>query len=114
MLKYAKGTSKVQNLSSINVKRIVVLCAQQYQNDARLRLRSALNLNNMSIPKGKKWCKTNSSGHKVCAGAKGYKTRPGTSRGDAYCARSIHFNKPGTPGALARQKWHCKGKKSMK
>ena len=53
-------------------------------------------------------------GKKVCAGAKGYTIAPGTKRGDAYCARSIHFNKPGTPGALARKKWRCSGKKSRR
>ena len=65
------------------------------------------------IPKGKKWCET-IKGKKVCAGAKGYTIAPGTKRGDSYCARSIKFSAPGTPGALARKKWHCRGKKSVK
>ena len=65
------------------------------------------------IPKGKKWCEM-VNGKKVCAGAKGYTIAPGTKRGDSFCARSIHYNKPGTPGALARKKWKCSGKKSRR
>lgn len=64
--------------------------------------------------KGKKW-KTNGVSH----GQKGVKTSPGSSRGDAYCARSAGIkgdwkSDPKSPNNLSRKKWKCRGKKSMK
>jgi hypothetical protein len=45
--------------------------------------------------------------------------RPGTKKGDAYCARSAKIkgdwkNDPNSPNNLSRKKWKCKGSKSMK
>lgn len=49
--------------------------------------------------------------------------RPGTSKGDSYCARSLGIkrrlskkkqNDPNTPNNLSRKKWKCKGAKSMR
>lgn len=45
--------------------------------------------------------------------------QPGTSKGDAYCARSLKIkgdwkNDPNSPNRLSRKKWKCKGAKSMK
>jgi hypothetical protein len=45
--------------------------------------------------------------------------RPGTKKGDAYCARSAKIkgdwkSDPNSPNALSRKKWRCKGSKSMK
>ena len=49
--------------------------------------------------------------------------RPGTSKGDSYCARSLGIKKrlpkskqndPNTPNNLSRKKWKCKGAKSVK
>ena len=45
--------------------------------------------------------------------------RPGTSKGDAYCARSLKIkgdwkNDPNSPNNLSRKRWRCKGKKSMR
>jgi len=43
--------------------------------------------------------------------------RPGTKKGDAYCARSAGIKKcknPPCANALSRKKWKCRGKKSMK
>lgn len=45
--------------------------------------------------------------------------RPGTSKGDAYCARSAKIkgdwkNDENSPNQLSRKKWRCKGSKSMK
>lgn len=64
--------------------------------------------------RGKKW-KTNGVSH----GQKGVRIAPGTSRGDAYCARSYGIkgnwkNDPNSPNRLSRKKWKCRGKKSMK
>jgi hypothetical protein len=45
--------------------------------------------------------------------------RPGTSKGDAYCARSLKIkgdwkNDPNSPNSLSRKKWRCRGAKSMR
>lgn len=45
--------------------------------------------------------------------------RPGTSKGDAYCARSAKIkgdwkDDPNSPNNLSRKKWKCKGSKSMR
>ena len=47
----------------------------------------------------------------------GARIRPGTKKGDAYCARSLKIKKckkPPCANALSRKKWKCRGKKSMK
>jgi hypothetical protein len=45
--------------------------------------------------------------------------RPGTSKGDSYCARSAKIkgdwkDDPNSPNNLSRKKWRCKGSKSMR
>ena len=56
-------------------------------------------------------------------GQKGAKVRPGTPKGDSYCARSAGIkkrlskadqNNPNTPNNLSRKKWKCVGKKSKR
>jgi len=79
--------------------------------------------------KGKAKVKRTASGKKVSYGQAGKakdggpRVRPGTSKGDAYCARSYGIKKrlskekqndPNTPNNLSRKRWKCKGKKSMK
>ena len=53
----------------------------------------------------------------------GRRVKPGTSKGDSYCARSNGIKKrvsakkrndPNTPNNLSRKRWKCKGDKSMK
>ena len=47
----------------------------------------------------------------------GARIRPGTKKGDAYCARSAKIKKcknPPCPNDLSRKKWKCRGKKSMR
>jgi hypothetical protein len=51
----------------------------------------------------------------------GDRIRPGTAKGDAYCARSAaqmreHSDAakdPNSPLRLSREKWRCKGEKSV-
>lgn len=46
----------------------------------------------------------------------GPRIRPGTKKGDAYCARSLKIKKcknPPCANALSRKKWKCKGAKSV-
>ena len=49
----------------------------------------------------------------------GDRIRPGTAKGDAYCARSAKIKGDwksdlNSPNNLSRRKWKCKGSKSMK
>ena len=79
--------------------------------------------------KGKAKVKITASGKKVSYGQAGSakgggpRVRPGTSKGDSYCARSLGIKKglpkdkandPNTPNNLSRKRWKCKGAKSTK
>ena len=68
--------------------------------------------------KDKKYKATPLSGKGVIQfGAKGYSARPGTCKGDNYCARSsgIKSSKRGaSANDFSRMLWNCNGKKSMK
>ena len=49
----------------------------------------------------------------------GDRIRPGTPKGDSYCARSNKIKgdwrkDPNSPNRLSRKKWGCKGSKSTK
>tara|TARA_Y100000592_G_C5272238_1_gene222392 strand:- start:164 stop:442 length:279 start_codon:yes stop_codon:yes gene_type:complete len=53
----------------------------------------------------------------------GDRIRPGTKKGDSYCARSYGIKKrlskkkqndPNSPNNLSRKKWKCVGKKSRR
>jgi hypothetical protein len=72
--------------------------------------------------KGKKFVKRvngrcRSFGQAGKAKGGGPRIRPGTAKGDAYCARSAGIKKcknPPCANTLSRKKWRCRGKKSMK
>ena len=79
--------------------------------------------------KGKAKVKKPASGKQVSYGQAGKakdggpRVRPGTKKGDSYCARSLGIKKrlpkkkqndPNTPNNLSRKRWKCKGAKSMK
>ena len=72
--------------------------------------------------KGKRFAKRvdgkcRSFGQKGQAKSGGDRIRPGTAKGDAYCARSAKIKKcknPPCANALSRKKWKCRGSKSMK
>tara|TARA_B100000963_G_C22459260_1_gene594843 strand:- start:134 stop:466 length:333 start_codon:yes stop_codon:yes gene_type:complete len=71
--------------------------------------------------KGKRFAKRvkgkcRSFGQKGKAKDGGDRIRPGTKKGDAYCARSLKIKKcknPPCANALSRKKWKCRGAKSM-
>ena len=71
--------------------------------------------------KGKRFAKRvkgkcRSFGQKGKAKDGGDRIRPGTKKGDAYCARSFKIKKcknPPCANALSRKKWKCRGKKSV-
>jgi hypothetical protein len=78
--------------------------------------------------KGKAKVKVTASGKRVSYGQSGKasdggpRVRPGTSKGDAYCARSSGQMKrspkaasnPNSPLRLSRKRWKCKGTKSAR
>lgn len=66
---------------------------------------------------------------KVRYGQKGAEIKPGTKKGDSYCARSLGIKRdmlakggesakkaldPNSPNNLSRKKWACKGAKSKR
>lgn len=78
--------------------------------------------------KGKAKVKITASGKKVSYGQAGKakgggsRVKPGTSKGDSYCARSAGQMKkhpaaakdPNSPLRLSRKRWKCSGTKSRK
>ena len=81
----------------------------------------------MATPaKGKALVKVTASGKRISYGQAGEakgggpRVRPGTAKGDAYCARSFAQLKahpkaarnPNSPLRLSRAKWKCSGKTS--
>ena len=78
----------------------------------------------MATPrKGKAKVKVTASGQAGKAKGGGSRVKPGTSKGDAYCARSYGIkmglsigkrNDPNTPNNLSRKRWKCVGKKSKR
>tara|TARA_R110002012_G_scaffold276771_2_gene463847 strand:- start:787 stop:1017 length:231 start_codon:yes stop_codon:yes gene_type:complete len=62
------------------------------------------------------------NGKRIGYGQKGASVKPGTSKGDAYCARSAGQMKaypaaakdPNSPLRLSRRRWRCSGKKSRR
>ena len=72
--------------------------------------------------KGKRFAKRvdgkcRSFGQSGQAKSGGDRIRPGTKKGDAYCARSAKIKKcknPPCANALSRKKWKCRGSKSIK
>lgn len=72
--------------------------------------------------KGKARVKRTASGKKVSYGQKGASVKPGTSKGDSYCARSAGqmrdhpsaAKNPNSPLRLSRKRWKCSGSKSRR
>ena len=79
--------------------------------------------------KGKARVKVTASGKRVSYGQAGTakgggpRVKPGTSKGDSYCARSAGIKKglskkkqsdPNSPNNLSRKRWKCSGSKSRK
>lgn len=76
--------------------------------------------------KGKAKVKVTATGKRVSYGQAGQaadggpRVRPGTDKGDAYCARSLGQKKrnpeaaadPNSPLNLSRKRWKCSGAKS--
>jgi hypothetical protein len=68
-----------------------------------------------STVKGKKYA-VEVEGQKINFGASGYRIKPNTKAGDAYCARSEKIkgaNDKTSANFWARQLWSCEGNKSV-
>jgi len=78
--------------------------------------------------KGKAKVKVTSTGKKVSYGQAGQakgggsRVKPGTTKGNSYCARSFGIkrrldkkqqNDPNTPNNLSRTRWRCSGARSL-
>tara|TARA_R110000824_G_scaffold137692_5_gene302304 strand:- start:2752 stop:3048 length:297 start_codon:yes stop_codon:yes gene_type:complete len=96
--------------------------------DRKAKRRAAV-LKKLKPSKGKARVKVTGSGRKVSYGQAGKakdggrRVKPGTSKGDSYCARSLGIKKglpknkqndPNTPNNLSRKRWKCSGAKSLK
>ncbi len=84
----------------------------------------------MATPnKGKAKVKVTASGKRVSYGQAGKakdgsrRVKPGSAKGDSYCARSLGIKKrlpkkkqndPNTPNNLSRKRWKCSGAKSKR
>ena len=84
----------------------------------------------MATPnKGKAKVKVTASGKRVSYGQAGKakdgsrRVKPGSAKGNSYCARSLGIKKrlpkkkqndPNTPNNLSRKRWKCSGAKSKK
>jgi len=84
----------------------------------------------MATPnKGKAKVKVTASGRRVSYGQAGKakdgsrRVKPGSAKGNSYCARSLGIKKrlpkkkqndPNTPNNLSRKRWKCSGAKSKK
>jgi hypothetical protein len=76
----------------------------------------------MKPRQGKAKVKVTAGGKKVSYGQKGASVKPGTSKGDSYCARSAGQMKkhpkaakdPNSPLRLSRKRWKCSGTKSRR
>ena len=84
----------------------------------------------MATPnKGKAKVKVTASGKRVSYGQAGKakdgsrRVKPGSAKGDSYCARSLGIKKrlpkkkqndPNTPNNLSRKRWKCSGAKFKK
>lgn len=71
------------------------------------------------VEDGKKKRKTVRYGQAGKAADGGDRIRPGSKKGDAYCARSNKIkgdwrSDPNSPNNLSRKKWRCRGDKSMR
>lgn len=73
-----------------------------------------------SSRQGKYWkaCPT-VGGSCVHFGAKGAKVKPGTPKGNSFCARTLPLSKKQkskspTPNDFARRDWKCRGKRSSR
>ena len=105
--------------------------AKNWGNKSKKNEELELNEEEMEEAKKKKPCKPSkgkrfakrvngkcrSFGQKGQAKGGGDRIRPGTKKGDAYCARSAKIKKcknPPCANDLSRKKWKCRGSKSMR
>ena len=114
----------MMNITSEELKNIIheeleVVLEEMYADD---EINEAKKKKPCKPSKGKRFAKRvngkcRSFGQKGKAKDGGDRIRPGTKKGDAYCARSAKIKKcknPPCANDLSRKKWKCRGSKSMK
>lgn len=87
-------------------------CGGDYKNEEDI-----LELDIEEAPNKGKAVEKTVDGKKRSFGQAGKTPAPGTSKGDAYCARSAKIKKcknPPCANDLSRKRWKCRGDKSMK
>jgi hypothetical protein len=112
------------NITNEELKRIIAeeLATVLHEMDHEEEIEEAKKKKSCKPSKGKRFAKRvngkcRSYGQKGKAKGGGDRIRPGTKKGDAYCARSLKIKKcknPPCANALSRKKWKCKGAKSQK
>jgi hypothetical protein len=132
-----KNEEKMMKLTPEGLKKIISEEMENYLNEQDYYEVDALSENEEYCPvcasleeKKKKACKPSkgkrfakrvdgkcrSFGQSGQAKGGGDRIRPGTKKGDAYCARSAGIKKcknPPCANTLSRKKWKCRGKKSV-
>jgi hypothetical protein len=112
-----KGASKMHKGQAKRIDKILDQTEDPKELDEKKKKKKAC-----KPSKGKRFAKRvdgkcRSFGQKGQAKGGGDRIRPGTKKGDAYCARSAKIKKcknPPCANALSRKKWKCRGSKSMK
>ena len=97
------------------------VCRESQELEERRKKRKKKRKKACKPSKGKRFAKRvngkcRSFGQKGQAKGGGDRIRPGTKKGDAYCARSAGIKKcknPPCANTLSRKKWKCRGKKSV-
>ena len=124
--KKGKSGKRVNNCEPINEEEYYEVDAlnenEEYCPNCASAMEEAKEKKACKPSKGKRFAKRvdgkcRSYGQAGQAKSGGDRIRPGTKKGDAYCARSAGIKKcknPPCANTLSRKKWKCRGKKSMK
>jgi hypothetical protein len=114
-VEFARGSCRKKTNEDINIEDII-------REELKTVLAEKKKKKACKPSKGKRFAKRvngkcRSFGQKGQAKGGGDRIRPGTKKGDAYCARSAKIKKcknPPCANDLSRKKWKCRGSKSMK
>tara|TARA_R100001163_G_C5050280_1_gene187166 strand:- start:763 stop:1662 length:900 start_codon:yes stop_codon:yes gene_type:complete len=114
-VEFARGSCRKKTDEGINIEDII-------REELEIALAEKKKKKACKPSKGKRFAKRvngkcRSFGQKGQAKGGGDRIRPGTKKGDAYCARSAKIKKcknPPCANDLSRKKWKCRGSKSMK
>ena len=120
--KSGKDSGKTSNVSNTKKGKVTKSYTKRNESLYEEEMEEAKKKKPCKPSKGKRFAKRvngkcRSYGQKGQAKGGGDRIRPGTKKGDAYCARSAKIKKcknPPCANDLSRKKWKCRGSKSMK